>query len=314
MSPLISILIPCHNAARWLPETLESALAQTWPRREVVVVDDGSTDDSLAVARRFEPRGVRVIAQANRGASAARNAAWRASQGEWLQFLDADDLLAPDKIALQFALAASTGPDFALCSRWTRFTTSFADADFRPQPLCCDSDPVSWMVRKLGDSDMMHPAAWLTSRQLLDRAGPWNESLSLDDDGEFFSRVVLASRGVRHSPAAVSYYRSNLAGSLSARHTAAAWRSAFLSHQLCAEGLLRQEESPRTRRACANLFQRLAYAVYLDCPELLPACVREVRRYGGSDAPSEGGAPFRFATKLLGWKAAKQLQRLRARF
>ena len=74
MSPLVSILIPCYNAAPWLAATLDSALAQTHPRTEIIVVDDGSSDHSLAIARTFEPHGVRVVTQPNAGASAARRA------------------------------------------------------------------------------------------------------------------------------------------------------------------------------------------------------------------------------------------------
>src|SRR5689334_12629004 len=91
--PRVSILVPCYNAARWLPATLASALAQTESSIEVIVVDDGSTDESLAVARSYESRGVRVFSQRNAGASAARNRAMREARGEFLQFLDADDLL-----------------------------------------------------------------------------------------------------------------------------------------------------------------------------------------------------------------------------
>ena len=98
MTELVSILIPAYNAERWLGATIESALAQTWPAKEIIVVDDGSTDRTLAVARGFGDRGVQVITQANRGAAAARNTALRAARGAWIQFLDADDLLNPRKI------------------------------------------------------------------------------------------------------------------------------------------------------------------------------------------------------------------------
>ncbi len=96
MKPLVSILIPCYNAEAWLAQTLESALAQTWSPTEIIVVDDGSKDRSLEIAKAFEPRGVKVISQHNQGASAARNRAFQESQGDFIQYLDADDLLAPD--------------------------------------------------------------------------------------------------------------------------------------------------------------------------------------------------------------------------
>src|SRR5208282_1441691 len=141
-----------------------------------------------------------------RGASSARNHGLRLARGAFIQFLDADDLLAPEKIARQMELAASCGPEMALCCTWSRFTSSPADADDTPQALCCDAEPVDWLVMKLKRDAMMHPAAWLIPRLLIERAGPWNEALTLDDDGEYFTRVVLASRGVRLCKEAKSFY------------------------------------------------------------------------------------------------------------
>src|SRR6187399_1507760 len=103
MKPMVSILIPAFNVERWLAETLRSALAQTWPLKEIIVVDDGSTDGTLAIARQFESSGVRVATQKNQGAATARNTAYSLSKGDYIQWLDADDLLAPDKIEKQIA-------------------------------------------------------------------------------------------------------------------------------------------------------------------------------------------------------------------
>lgn len=101
LEPLVSILIPAFNAEEWIADTLRSAIAQSWPRKEIIVVDDGSTDQTLTVARQFESDSVRVVTQENQGAAAARNKAFSLSSGEYIQWLDADDLLAPDKIARQ---------------------------------------------------------------------------------------------------------------------------------------------------------------------------------------------------------------------
>src|SRR5437773_11525221 len=101
MAPLISILIPAYNAEPWIADTIRSALAQTWPRKEIVVVDDGSTDQTLAVARRFASKDVVVTTQENQGAAAARNSALSLCQGDYIQWLDADDLLSPEKVARQ---------------------------------------------------------------------------------------------------------------------------------------------------------------------------------------------------------------------
>ena len=94
MSVLVSILIPCYNAERWIAQAIESALAQTWSEKEVIVVDDGSTDHSLEVIRQFDGR-ISWETGLNRGGNAARNRLLELARGEWLQYLDADDYLRP---------------------------------------------------------------------------------------------------------------------------------------------------------------------------------------------------------------------------
>src|ERR1700722_18018315 len=99
MKPLVSILIPAYNSEKWISDTLRSAIAQTWTHKEIIVVDDGSKDQTAAIARQFEADGVRVVTQKNQGAAAARNTAFGLSRGDYIQWLDADDLLSPDKIS-----------------------------------------------------------------------------------------------------------------------------------------------------------------------------------------------------------------------
>ena len=93
MSPLVSILIPAYNAERWIAETIGSALGQTWPRKEIIVVNDGSTDQTLSVVQKFASKTVSVVTQENKGVCAARNKAYELCQGDYIQWLDADDLL-----------------------------------------------------------------------------------------------------------------------------------------------------------------------------------------------------------------------------
>src|SRR3954469_10835053 len=104
MTPLVSIGIPCYNSAAWLRKAIDSALAQTHPAKEVIVVDDGSTDNSLLLAGAY---GDHVVLRRThrKGAPVARNVVLEEAQGEWVQFLDADDYLEPEKIARQLAEA-----------------------------------------------------------------------------------------------------------------------------------------------------------------------------------------------------------------
>src|SRR5947207_2956944 len=99
MKPLISILIPAYNSERWVGQTLQSAVDQDYQNKEIILVNDGSTDNTLEIAKSFESRNVKVIDQPNSGGPAARNAALRYAQGDYIQWLDHDDILAVDKIS-----------------------------------------------------------------------------------------------------------------------------------------------------------------------------------------------------------------------
>lgn len=105
--PLVSVIVPCYNAETTLPVTLASVRAQTWPAIEIVAVDDGSRDGTLALLRAHESEGFRVLSQSNAGAAAARNFAIAAAKGEIFAFLDADDSWHPEKIARQMEIFAA---------------------------------------------------------------------------------------------------------------------------------------------------------------------------------------------------------------
>lgn len=310
MKPLVSILIPCYNAEAWLAETLESSLNQTWQNVEVILVDDGSTDSSLELAKKFESSRVKVISQTNQGASAARNTALKEAQGDFIQYLDGDDLLAADKIECQMQLLEKETSEFVVSGKWGRFWQSPTQAKFISEPLWNDMPAIDWLICSWEGGGMMHPAAWLVPRVIAETAGYWNESLSLNDDGEYFCRVVIASQGVKFCSEAKSYYRSGISNSLSSQKTRIAIESAYQSIKLCSNYLLAIENSPRTRHACATAFQRFIYSTYPDAPDLVKQAEAKVQTFGGSTLQPDGGFLFQLISNTLGWKLAKQLQRL----
>jgi len=306
--PLVSIIVPCFNAAPWLAKTLESLLAQTWAPCEIIVVDDGSRDTSLAVARSFASRGVRVIAQTNAGASAARNGGLREARGEFIQFLDADDLVTPDKIAAQVELLQSSGGEAVASCRWGRFATDPTAATFVDDAVFRDFSPIDYLLAHTGAARMIHPGAWLVPRTIAERVGPWDESLSLNDDGEYFARIALAASHIRFTPVGASLYRSNLPGSLSRRRDRRALTSLARSIELIAGHLLQAEDSPRVRQALANYWQRLVYELYAIAPDLCRHAEAQVLRFGGSTIRPEMGRRSRIAARLIGWKLVYRLR------
>lgn len=317
MPALVSILIPCHNAAPWLAATLESALAQTWPHTEIILIDDGSTDNSLAIARRLESHRLKIISQPNAGQSAAFNRAMKEAQGDFFEYLDADDLLHPEKIARQITALQACGENWIASGAWARFSDDPSKAVFEEEEIWRDLDPVDWLVRSWSGGGMMHGAAWLVPRAVAERAGPWSEDLSLVNDFDYFARVLLQSSGIKFCRDALTYYRSGLQGSLSGQKTAKAWRSAFTSFSRGTSALLGREDSPRTRHAAAITFQSFAYAAYPTVSDLVSQAEARVRELGGCDLPLRSGRIFNTLAAIGGWKLARLTQvayhRLRSR-
>jgi glycosyltransferase involved in cell wall biosynthesis len=308
---LTSILIPCFNAARWLAATLESALAQTDTPCEIIVVDDGSTDHSQRIARGYEARGVRVVAQANAGASAARNRALREARGDYLQFLDADDLLSTGKIASQVALLAVRPPGTVASCAWGRFTDDPAQARFVDDAVFRDFAPLDFLLLAAETGAMMHPSAWLVPRAVAERAGPWDESLSLNDDGEYFCRVVLASAGIAFcaDAAARSYYRSGLPGSLSRQRGPRARASQFHSLELTDRHLLAAEDSPRTRQAVASQWRRFVHDFFPQPADLLRRAEdRAIALDGRELCPPPMGPKTAALARVIGWRNTWRLK------
>ena len=308
MKALVSILIPAYNAQEWIGDTLRSAVGQSWDQKEIIVVDDGSQDQTLAIARQFQSKKVRVVSQENRGAAAARNKCFSLSQGDYMQWLDADDLLAPTKISQQMAVAnEGISKGTLLSASWAWFLYRPNRARFLPTALWCDLSPVEWLSRKLELNLHMQTATWLVSRELTEAAGPWNTLLLGDDDGEYFCRVLLASEGVRFVPDARVFYRLAVPNSLSyigrsERKMVAQWKSMELHI-----GYIRSlENSDRVRAACLKYLQNWLPFFYPDMPGLVMKAREMARALGGNLEEPRLSWKYSWIRALFGWNLAKQ--------
>jgi glycosyltransferase involved in cell wall biosynthesis len=309
-TPLVSILIPAFNAQEWIADTIRSAIDQTWPRKEIIIVDDGSTDQTLSIARQFGSKEVKVVTQQNQGAAAARNKAFSLCQGNYVQWLDADDLLAPDKIAQQITVAQCCGNKRVLLScPWGRFIYRMSRARFVPTRLWCDLSPVEWLIRKMSEGVFMQTDSWLVSRELCETAGPWDTRLLSDDDGEYFCRVILASDSIQFVPEAKAFYRVTCPNRLSYVGVSEKKQDALLlSIQLHVKYVESLEDSDRVRAACVRFMQDLLIYFYPERPDIVEKLETLAVRFGGRlKAP---GLRWKYAwmEPLFGWNSAKQAQ------
>ncbi|MBS0180913.1 MAG: glycosyltransferase family 2 protein [Nitrospira sp.] len=305
MAELVSILIPAYNAERWIRDTVLSAIHQTWTNREIIIVDDGSTDNTLAIARTYESKMVKVVAQQNKGASVARNECLRYAQGNYVQWLDADDILAPDKISEQMKAATTGQTDLTiLSSSFALFYWRWEKAQFVSTPLWKDLTPIEYLIAHLSEGYWMNPAVWLVSRRLTEKAGPWNESLSLNDDGEYFCRVVSLSENIKFVREAKCYYRMSSFNQLSRARSERACESLLVSLELCIRYLRALEDSERTRGASLSCLQLYMGYFYPEKTRLLEVMDGLAAELGGELKPPACNSTFRILKGLIGWNAA----------
>ena len=212
----VSVVVPTYKSAQWVEATLESLTRQTYPARsiEIIVVDDKSPDDSVVVARRFlethAPGRSRVIAHGqNRGAPANRNSGWRLATGDWIQFLDADDLLAPHKIELQARAAERAGDDVAvITTNWQYFEE--VDGVWQPTGKIhtpyIDDSPIE---RILNDLDFGFVGPTLIRKSFLEKVNGFVEEPNIGEDCDLMMRMAMAGGGFRRasSSTAAFFYR-----------------------------------------------------------------------------------------------------------
>jgi glycosyltransferase involved in cell wall biosynthesis len=186
MSPLVSVLIPCHNNEAFVGEAIESALGQTYPNIEVIVVDDGSTDKSLNVIKSYGEQ-IKWKSTPNRGACAARNTAFGLSQGEFIQFLDADDLIAADKIEKQIPYLIQGAAEIVLC-----YGLIFGDGKplrKKKRPFL-DPNGVDPFVFSCNQGFSTHGP--LHKRQNLEKVGGFNESVKRGQENDLHLRLTCS--------------------------------------------------------------------------------------------------------------------------
>jgi glycosyltransferase involved in cell wall biosynthesis len=311
MDQLVSILIPAYNAEKWIKETIESAIHQTYANIEIIVVNDGSNDGTLQIVKNFKSPKVKIIDQKNAGGAAARNTGLAHAQGEYLQWLDHDDLLAADKISEQMKQVQRIGDErrlfsggystFYFCSNRARMATG---------PLGRDLSPLDYFYTKFEQDDCLHTTCWLVSRKLTEIAGPWLDLRSPDDDGEYFCRVVAASNGIVFVPTAKSYWRIGNSASFSynRQKSVNALRAMMKTTHRCITCFRALEDSDRSRQACVTFLRNRLIYYYPEQPEMLNEMYALAEQLGGTLSKPPLLPHYEMMGKILGWKMAKRLQ------
>ena len=308
-SKLVSIIIPCYNAQRWMREAIDSCLNQTYPNLEIVVIDDGSTDDSLNIIKSYKDQ---VIWESgpNRGGCYARNRGFELSKGESIQYLDADDYLLPEKIERQVHFLEKTGAD-VVYGDWRPKKHLPNGTSFLKEIKICGPKE-DFLEALLADKQWLVPQALIFSRDAVIRSGGWDKTFKAGQDRDFLISVAMSGAKFVYQPGCYSIYRryGNVTVSTSNLRL---WRDNHFLLMEKAEIKLNQlsKLSHRYRQALAECyFERISgernnidYSQYLWALDKIVSLCPDFR--GESNAPG-----YHIAQKIIGFKNTEIIYKL----
>jgi glycosyltransferase involved in cell wall biosynthesis len=305
MNPLVSILIPCFNAKHFVAEAIESALAQTWAAKEVIIVDDGSTDGSLEVIRHYDGR-IRWETGPNQGGNATRNRLLDLSSGEWLQYLDADDFLLPQKVERQMEFAGHHPDCDIICSPtiWEKMEDGrlFSVKTRFPEPR----DPwillARWCLPQTGGP--------LWKRSALRRVGAWQVGQPCCQEHELYCRMLEKGCRFAFTDDCLTVYRDwDHSSRVTGRHRFEVNHQRLLIETRIEKHLReRQELTPARHRAVNDARHQIARKIWQWDQKFALDIMRQVAKSDPLFCPSEGPASpqsYRLIYRVLGFRGAQ---------
>lgn len=311
--PLVSVCIPVYHSA-FLRETLESINHQDYKNIEVLLVNDGDDWDYTPILSSFNNLKIKYIHQPNQGAGAARNTAFKESNGKYIKFLDADDLLNEHHLMEQVQLAEEN-PEAIISGKWGRFYHNDLNSfKLEFEDIYKNCDGINWVIESwLKGPSMTQPGMFLIPKGLIEKHGLWKEELSKGpcDDLEFFTRMILNADGMVFCEPAILYYRSGHSNNLSGLKSKISFEWYFKTMRLASTQLLEKtDQSLLAKKAAATQYSILAYKAYPYHSVISKLAFEMVEQLGGSNYPFPAGGITKVLNSFVGWRNTIKLKKI----
>jgi len=310
---LVSVIITLFNSEKYIQSSLESILNQTYCEFEIIVVNDGSTDNGAAIVEQFikSDNRIKLFHQENKGQCAASNYGFMQSSGEYIKFFDSDDILSPDTLERQVkSLEGKTEMDGSYID-YIRFYDDDLSTTNRyvlPSLINYDCSPIEY-IKFHGSPQMYSNAIWLFHRKVFEKAGLWNEELSVNNDGEFFPRILKNVNRLYYAPGCKLFYRTNFkSGSLSQQISHTGVQSALSSVDLMAGYVRSMEQSEVIEKIIALSYADVLWMSYPSYPKITKLVEERLSHFNPEYYKQPGSGFYGLFKKLFGWKLAKRLQ------
>lgn len=315
-SDLVTVIIPAYNAASFIKECIDSVLNQTYKNLEIIVVNDGSIDQTESILKGYTDKRLFVFNQKNKGCSAAKNKGLEFVKGDFVQYLDADDILSNDKIEIQVKALKENINSIAVC-KTVVFKLNINDTNEE-----IDTDLISkggsgkeFLLRLWGSEGrigMVQPNAYLVPINIINKIGTWDESLSPspDEDGEYFARALITSDKVVFTKG-INYYRKltnkwSLSKSFSLNHAI----GLFNTIKKKFEPLISNKENDFIKNYYAIQLTSCAYQFGNQYPEIYTLIEEEFKLYNIKKYVVTSNTNFSMIVNLIGFKNAMKIRKL----
>ena len=300
---LVSILIPVYNSEEYLETAIQSAIEQSWNDTEIIIVDDGSTDASYDIARKYAGPNLKVYRQEHLGAPSARNMAFMMSSGEYIQYLDADDYMDSDKIEVQLEKLAEMGypPDaVAFCPHYrlrgeklTEYSNNICFRSYNPAyEILIDF----WLL----SFPSIPSHSYLCPRDKILDAGKWDVTLEKNQDCDFFAKIIEKCSELIYCKDAYVYYR-DVPNSISKASSLEKIRSELMVNETITKIILSKTKSAKAIQACSFRFTEFLESHYPLNKSLIKQAVEMMKKYRLSLYTVGRGTVFSFLLKGSNW-------------
>ncbi len=312
----VSVLIPLYNSEEYIAETIDSCLNQTYKDIEIIIVDDGSTDSSLDIVRQYENKheNIKVETQKNSGAPTARNRAFELSKGSYIQYLDADDLLHPEKIDLQMKILKDADDYTIVFGKWGMFQKNIENVIWKNLPVNKNyDDPRQFLIELWASGMAVIPHLWLIPRKVIEKSGGWDESLAKNQDGEFFARVVFEASKIVFIEKSIGYYRKDNENSISKQTSRKALQASLRSFDTYVLLMKDDMDKPEVRRSLALVYSRFISFIRYKHPayrDLMEEAEKKIHTFGYNRPIMTKSTINHFFTDLVGIKTMSYLKQI----
>jgi glycosyltransferase involved in cell wall biosynthesis len=312
---VISIIVPVFNSENYIADTIISCLNQTYSNFELILVNDGSTDNVETVINKFADKRIQYFKIENSGACNARNFGISKANGHLIQFLDHDDILEFDKIEHQVKQYKKFGENFIYSATMGSVSGKLKTIDKGYSLYERDFTPQEYFETVLNQfGKYLTTGAWLVPAKLINSTYGWDSSAGLNDDGEYFMRIILNSSGIVFSKQSIFYFRRDVPNSLSKqfdnKQVYVKW---FYSYCSYSDNFIKKFDATIAKELSWKALSIYYCKSYPHYPDLLEKCLNRIKDLGYTKPNANGGNLLIKIAKIIGVMNALKLWHLKSK-